>query len=185
MTVFLNVKEVADRLRAKKSLAYNLLKSGVIPSYRWYIPDLLEIQYSIDFMAQSAMNNELRQSDTDNKSVRRRILVNEADLLAYLNTCKRQGGLITSFPMDTFPHLLTVNEVAVRLRLHRSSVYKMLEENVFPNYRLAGGFSYRGAWRVAETDLDAFITKCRWQGVEVGGPSLNGITPEGQKSLGC
>ncbi len=51
--------------------------------------------------------------------------------------------------------LLTIPQVAERLSLGRSTVYRMLDTQL-PVYRLPNG-----AVRVAEADLDRFLTDCR------------------------
>ncbi|HLF76359.1 MAG TPA: helix-turn-helix domain-containing protein [Dehalococcoidia bacterium] len=51
--------------------------------------------------------------------------------------------------------LLTVEEVAHRLRLHAESVRRLLREGDLRGFRLAG------RWRISEKDLDDFLERRR------------------------
>jgi len=51
--------------------------------------------------------------------------------------------------------MLTVDEVARRLRLSISKVYEMLEAGEIPHYK------FGRSKRVSEQDLDAYLSRCR------------------------
>lgn len=53
------------------------------------------------------------------------------------------------------PDLLTVEEVADRLKVSKMTVYRLIESRELPALRI--GRSYR----VAATDLDAFLSRSR------------------------
>ncbi len=53
---------------------------------------------------------------------------------------------------------LTVREVASRLRISASSVYLLVESGRLPHHRLG---TRRGAIRVSEEDLAAYLADCR------------------------
>ena len=54
----------------------------------------------------------------------------------------------------SFPNFLTVEEVAEQLRLSPSRVYELIHNRALGHHRMG---SARGAIRVAETDLQAFL----------------------------
>ena len=64
----------------------------------------------------------------------------------------------TPQPPTPTPNLLTPKEVADRLRVSRATVYNLCECGKLASYRIGVG---RGALRISEADLDAFIESCR------------------------
>ena len=60
----------------------------------------------------------------------------------------------------TDERLLTVPEVAQRLRLSTFTVREMLKDGRLRGFRLGGT---KSGWRVSEADLDAFIQTARSQ----------------------
>lgn len=56
------------------------------------------------------------------------------------------------------PMLLTVPEVAVRLQISSSSVYLLIERGLLPHHRIG---ARRGAIRITEADLTAYLLACR------------------------
>ena len=59
--------------------------------------------------------------------------------------------------------MLTVIEVAARLRVSRTCVYQLVERGQLCCHRIGLG---RGAIRVSEADLAAYIESCRGAGVK-------------------
>lgn len=59
------------------------------------------------------------------------------------------------------PHLLTVEEVATRLRVSKTTVYRMIERRVIPFYR------YPGAVRILEADVRAYLRARRVEPVDM------------------
>ncbi len=57
--------------------------------------------------------------------------------------------------------LLTIRDVAERLKLSPSAVYQLVETGSLAHHRVGNG---RGTIRVSEADLLAYLTQC-WQGV--------------------
>ncbi len=55
---------------------------------------------------------------------------------------------------------MTVKEAARRLGLSPSLIYQLCNERLLPHYRL-GGKGKRGAIRIEEADLSAFLASCR------------------------
>ena len=55
---------------------------------------------------------------------------------------------------------LSVKEVAARLSISEALVYAWVESGKLPCYRL-GGPGKRGAIRISEADLNAFLVSCR------------------------
>ena len=69
------------------------------------------------------------------------------------NESVRQKQIIDwDFPM------LTVSDVAKRLKLSRQCVYAVIESGELPAHRFGVG---RGTIRVAESDLRAYVSRCR------------------------
>ena len=58
---------------------------------------------------------------------------------------------------------LTVREVATRLRVSASSVYLLVENGRLSHHRIG---ARRGAIRVSEEDLAAYLARCRQEGTE-------------------
>lgn len=56
--------------------------------------------------------------------------------------------------------LLTVRDVAKRLNVSTSSVYALIQKGRLPHHRIGAG---RGAIRVSEEDLAAYLESCRTQ----------------------
>ena len=55
------------------------------------------------------------------------------------------------------PHIRGLSQTAKQIGVERSTARRYAEEGHFPNaYRLPGG-----AWRIPQSDIDAFKTKCR------------------------
>jgi excisionase family DNA binding protein len=54
----------------------------------------------------------------------------------------------------------TVKEVAAQLAVSEALVYGWVESGLLPCYRL-GGRGKRGAIRITDADLNAFLDKCR------------------------
>lgn len=50
--------------------------------------------------------------------------------------------------------MLTVNEVAARLKVSKSTIYNAVESGSMPHYRIGAG---RGAIRISEEQLEAFL----------------------------
>lgn len=50
--------------------------------------------------------------------------------------------------------MLTVNEVAARLKVSKSTIYNAVESGSMPHYRIGVG---RGAIRISEEQLEAFL----------------------------
>ena len=57
--------------------------------------------------------------------------------------------------------MLTVSEVAVRLRISRTCVYQLVESGKLSCYRIGLG---RGAIRISDEDLTSFVDGCRDNG---------------------
>lgn len=57
-------------------------------------------------------------------------------------------------------HLLTVNEVAARMRVSRGTVSNLLRDRAFPNAFRAR----RSGWRVPASDVEAYLQRQRVQG---------------------
>lgn len=62
--------------------------------------------------------------------------------------------------------LLTVKEVAGRLKVSQACVYQLVAEQKLAHVRIGCG---RGAIRIAERDLESFLESCR---VEPSGTSI-------------
>jgi len=58
----------------------------------------------------------------------------------------------------TLGELLTVKEVAMRLKMSPSLVYRLIEHGKLCCHRVGSG---RGRIRISENDLDVFLSKCR------------------------
>ena len=71
------------------------------------------------------------------------------------------------------PMLMTVAEVAARLQVSPSSVYLLIERGLLPHHRIG---VRRGAIRITEADLTAYLLACR----EGASPSHN-PTPIGSR----
>jgi len=56
------------------------------------------------------------------------------------------------------PMLMTVAEVAARLQVSPSSVYLLIERGLLPHHRIG---ARRGAIRITEADLTAYLMACR------------------------
>lgn len=54
--------------------------------------------------------------------------------------------------------LLTVRDVAVRLRVSQSCVYALVQQGRIASHRIGGG---RGVVRISEADLQRYLTACR------------------------
>ena len=52
---------------------------------------------------------------------------------------------------------LAIPEVAERLKIHESTVYRLIEDGHLPAEKIHPDFTRRQALRVRDTDLDAFI----------------------------
>jgi len=59
--------------------------------------------------------------------------------------------------------MLTVKQVAERLRISASLVYSWCEDHLLPHYRM-GGNGKRGKILIEETALDAFLQSCKVEG---------------------
>ena len=60
-----------------------------------------------------------------------------------------------NLPTEKF---LTVRDVANRLQLSESLVYRLIEQGKLPCHRVGTG---RGVIRVSEADLDGYLATCR------------------------
>jgi excisionase family DNA binding protein len=60
--------------------------------------------------------------------------------------------------MVSASQLLTVRQVAARLCLSASAVYQLIESRQLAHHRLG---SHKGAIRVSEADLTAYLATCR------------------------
>lgn len=60
--------------------------------------------------------------------------------------------------MSLPPPYLTVKDVAVRLQLSESLIYRMIEQGKLPCHRVGTG---RGVIRVSEEDLESYLAGCR------------------------
>jgi excisionase family DNA binding protein len=65
--------------------------------------------------------------------------------------------------MSEFEVLLSVQHVAARLRISRASVYELVKRGALAVHRVGGG---RGTIRISETDLQAYLSRCRSGGGE-------------------
>ena len=61
-------------------------------------------------------------------------------------------------PESEVPSLLKPAEVATRLNVSRSFVYRLIESGELASHRIGNG---RGAIRVSESDLLSFLARCR------------------------
>lgn len=68
--------------------------------------------------------------------------------------------------------MLTVKQVAERLRVSASLVYGWCEDHRLPHYRM-GGNGKRGKILIEEDALDAFLQGCKVEGKPVDAASLN------------
>ena len=59
--------------------------------------------------------------------------------------------------MPKLPELLTVSEIAHKLKLHPHTIYNYLRLGIIPGHRLGT----RKGWRVKREDLDKFINTDR------------------------
>ena len=57
-------------------------------------------------------------------------------------------------------HLLTIAEVAERLRIGRTTAYQLVQQGKIAAHRIGAG---RGAIRISEEDLNAYLASCREQ----------------------
>ena len=73
--------------------------------------------------------------------------------------------------------MLTVKQVAERLRISASLVYSWCEDKILPHYRM-GGKGKRGKILIEEVALDAFLQSCKVEGkpVDVSSLGLKHIT---------
>lgn len=53
---------------------------------------------------------------------------------------------------------LTVSDVAIQLRISKASVYQLIESGRLAHHRIG---ARRGAIRVSQEDLDAYMADCR------------------------
>ena len=67
--------------------------------------------------------------------------------------------------------MLTVKQVAERLRISASLVYSWCEDHLLPHYRM-GGKGKRGKILIEEAALDAFLQSRRVEGKPVDASSL-------------
>jgi excisionase family DNA binding protein len=67
--------------------------------------------------------------------------------------------------------MLTVKQVAERLRVSASLVYSWCEDHLLPHYRM-GGKGKRGKILIEEAALDAFLQNCKVEGRSVDAASL-------------
>jgi excisionase family DNA binding protein len=65
--------------------------------------------------------------------------------------------------MNGFDMLLSVQQVATRLRISRGSVYELVKRGDLAVHRVGSG---RGTIRISEADLQAYLSRCRSGGGE-------------------
>jgi excisionase family DNA binding protein len=68
--------------------------------------------------------------------------------------------------------MLTVKQVAERLRVSASLVYSWCEEHLLPHYRM-GGKGKRGKILIEKAALDAFLQNCKVESKPVDAASLD------------
>jgi excisionase family DNA binding protein len=68
--------------------------------------------------------------------------------------------------------MLTVKQVAERLRISASLVYSWCEDQVLPHYRM-GGKGKRGKILIEEAALDSFLQSCKVEPRALDASSLN------------
>lgn len=67
--------------------------------------------------------------------------------------------------------MLTVKQVAERLRISASLVYSWCEDQILPHYRM-GGKGKRGKILIEEVALDAFLQSCKVESKAIDASSL-------------
>lgn len=72
--------------------------------------------------------------------------------------------------------MFTVNEVAAKLKISRSSVYNAIESGALPHYRFGAG---RGTIRVSEEQLQAFLAGARVEDAASTSGRLKDVTYRG------
>ncbi len=55
--------------------------------------------------------------------------------------------------IDMMEELLTVEEVASKLKVSEETVKRLLRQKQLPGYKISG------QWRISQTDLSAYLTK--------------------------
>lgn len=79
------------------------------------------------------------------------------------------------------PMLMTVAEVAAHLQVSPSSVYLLIERGLLPHHRIG---ARRGAIRITEADLSAYLMACREGSSHPQAPTpIESLPPSGLKHL--